>query len=148
MAKYSALILSAALALSDAAAAQPNGLDLNLSCPGMYADVESSRATVSGDNGPTTATVNTAVRRTGVAHITLQDQAGEITYPDGRKRSLSNVVASERSITAEYVRSLLLIKYTWRVEIDRITGTVRVANNFRQVAFAGSCTAATTAPKF
>lgn len=123
-------------------------LNLNLSCPGTYSDVETSRATVTGDGDASSAAVTTTVRRPGVAQIAIRGQEGQLTYPDGRIRQLSNVTADENTIVGQYVRTALLIKRTWRVEIDRVTGSVIVTSNYRQVAFAGSCTPISNTQKF
>jgi len=48
--------------------------------------------------------------------------------PDGRKRALSNVAADPQRITAEYVWRGLFVPVTWRLEIDRMAGDIRVAN--------------------
>lgn len=140
-------MLSVVLAL--AAAGEPASLNLELSCPGQYSATETSEASVGriGEVNKPTATVQTQVMRPGTAQLTFRDGAGELVYPDGRRRELSNIQADERRITAEYIRKALILKYTWRVEVNRLTGDVRVVNG-DEVGFLGNCTAAPTKPKF
>jgi hypothetical protein len=89
----------------------------------------------------------TTVNRAGVARVTLQGGEGELTYPDGRRRILGEVFADSRRITADYRRKGLFGTATWRVEIDRMTGDVRVASG-EDVAFAGACAPEPTSAKF
>lgn len=139
------------LLLADALASEPPRLDLNLVCEGQYEDVETSVGTssgmVDGELRTRTAVVNTPVKRTGVAHLTFQAGAGTLTYPDGRSRTLENVVADASQISASYQRKALLITYTWKIEVSRMTGLVRVYSG-RDIAFSGTCTPQSTQPKF
>lgn len=143
-----AALVSANFSWGTAMAGEAPTLDLNLSCPGQYQDTETSEASV-GRTGDTKAhaTVETQVMRPGTAQITLRGETGELVYPDGRRRQLSNVTADDRRITADYVRKALVLKFTWRMEINRLTGDVRVLNG-GDVGFLGTCSVAPTTAKF
>lgn len=134
--------------LAMAVAGEAPALDLELSCPGQYSVLETSEARVGrAGEEKTRATVETRVMRPGTATITLSGDAGEIVYPDGVRRRLSSITADERRIRGEYVQKLLVLKFTFTMEINRLTGEVRVADG-RDVAFQGTCSAVSTKPKF
>lgn len=129
-----------------ALAGEPAPLDLELWCPGQYQDTETSTAHAAGDV-TARATIETAVMRPGTAQVRFRGSEGELVYPDGRHRALTNVIADERSITAQYVRRTMLIPFTWKLIIDRRSGDIRVSNG-GDVGFLGNCSAAPTKPKF
>lgn len=146
--KYAFAALSLAV-LATPAAAQEGSLNLELLCPGQYADTETTSATIRqpGESTRSTAEMSRTVMRTGNARVSLHGDTGELVYPDGRRRALSKVVADERQITAEYERRVLVIPVTWRVEISRTTGDIRVVTGL-DVGFAGTCEPVSTKPKF
>lgn len=136
---------------AEALMAEPPALNLNLVCEGQYADVEQSvgnmSAVVDGQVRSGSSMVSTRVMRHGTAHLTFQGAQGSLTYPDGRQRTLENVAADKGKVTAEYRRKALLRTITWDVEVNRLTGMVRVSSG-RDIAFAGDCTPESTQPKF
>ena len=137
--------------LAQALAAEAPALNLNLACEGQYEDTEVTRETVGAvtRDGYRTAsgTSVTGIKRTGVGYATFSGSTGQITYPGGVRRELSNVVASEQEITATYQRKAMLVTHTYKVEINRVTGAIRVARG-GAVGFAGTCTPVSTTPKF
>jgi hypothetical protein len=137
--------------LADALVSVPPHLELNLVCEGQYEDVETSVGTTSGVVGGELrsgrAVVDTRIMRAGTAHITLEGASGQLTYPDGRQRALGNVIADARQITAEYQRKQLIRTITWRIEINRMTGAMRVVSG-NDIGFAGTCAPESTQPKF
>ena len=137
------------IALFAATLAAP--LDLNLVCRSQYEKTETSVRTanrmVDGELRSGASVTRTTINRAGVARVTFQGGAGELTYPDGRRRALGEVAADARRITADYRRAGLFGTTTWRVESDRMTGDVRVASG-GEIAFAGACAPEPTSAKF
>lgn len=129
------------------AVGQDELLRLDLACLGQYSDTETTTATVGPAGEPQQANITTDVMRPGTARVSIQGDAGEMIYPDGRRRTLSNITADPSRITAEYVRRVLFVPLTWRIEIDRMTGDIRVVNG-GDVGFIGTCEAAPTTAKF
>lgn len=133
-----------------AAVVDASSLDLDLICPGQYFDTETTTASVQHNHdfaNQSQAKLTTEVARPGTARIKFKDGLGEFVYPDGRRRELSELVADDQRITAQYTRRVVLINYTWRLQIDRFTGDVRLASG-DALGFLGTCSAAPTKPKF
>lgn len=146
------LLASGSWLLVTDAVAQPVATpsDLRLNCTGQYQDTESatgdSRVFKDGkwENG--SVTVTREVMRDGVAKLTIRAPTGEITYPDGRRRSMTDVRLDEHRITGSYKRLGFM---TWRMTIDRLTGEIEVKNG-SSIGFRGICEVApaVTQPKF
>ena len=133
------------------AEAQVAPLSLDLVCGGQYAATETSTADVGPIGTINSASITTNVMRPGSARVTLRGDIGELIYPDGRQRILSNVIADTANIKAEYVRrtlNYLFIPVTWRLEIDRMTGNIRIGSSAGELGFLGVCEAAPTVAKF
>lgn len=137
------------IALFAATLASP--LDLNLVCRSQYEKVETSVRTanhlVDGELHSDASVMRTTISRAGVARVTFQGGAGELTYPDGRRRILGGIAADPRRITADYRRKGLFGPVTWRIEINRMTGDLRVSSG-EDVAFAGACAPEPISAKF
>jgi len=144
--KYALVALSLAL-LPGLAQAQDAPLALDLACFGQYADTETTTGTVGPIGEQARATITTNVMRPGTARVTFRGESGELAYPDGRRRMLSNVTADPHRIRAEYDRKALFRTRTWSVEIDRMTGDISVSDG-SDVGFVGNCEAAPTTAKF
>lgn len=144
--KYALAALSLAL-LTGPALAQDAPLALDLACFGQYADTETTTGTVGPIGEQSRATITTNVMRPGTARVTLRGEGGELAYPDGQRRMLSNVTADPHRIRAEYDRKALFRTRTWRVEIDRMTGDISVSDG-NDVGFVGNCEAAPTTARF
>ncbi|CAN7369048.1 hypothetical protein LJR164_002225 [Phenylobacterium sp. LjRoot164] len=97
--------------------------------------------------GSATGTATTNVIRTGVAYATFTGSTGRFTYPDGRQRELSNVVATAHEITASYDRKAMFTTTTWKIQVNRLTGAIRIVSP-SEVGFAGTCTPVSNTPKF
>jgi hypothetical protein len=129
------------VAMAVAAVIDAPALNLDLICTGRYADAEVTRAqSLSGEGS---ALVTRTVMRDGTARVAIRGATGELTYPDGRKRPLSNVVADDRTITGEYKRMI----WTWKMTIDRTTGDIRIVNG-GDVSLLANCSAAPVTQKF
>lgn len=130
---------------------EPSALDLNLICPGQYEDTETERGQAHSSDGDeqnsTSITVHRSVMRQGTAKVRFHGDAGELTLPDGQKRVLGNVVADSRSIIADYERRMLLFRYTWRLEVNRLTGEIKISTG-SDVGFEGVCSPEPLQPKF
>ena len=137
--------------LAQALAPEAPALNLTLACEGQYKATEVTRETVAADiaGGHRTATGTsvTGVTRTGTGYASFSGATGQLTYPDGIRRELSNVVATDQQITASYQRKWMLVTYTWKLDIDRLTGAIRVVNG-SDVTFAGTCAPVSNTPKF
>lgn len=137
--------------LAEALTSEPPPLDLNLVCQGQYRTVETSigntNTVVDGQARSGSAVLLTPVMRSGLAHLTFRGAVGQLTYPDGRERDLVNVTQEPGQITAEYSRKQVFRTITWKVEVNRLTGAVRVISG-RDIAFAGTCAPESMQPKF
>lgn len=137
--------------LVQALAAEAPALNLNLACEGQYQGTEVTRETVGAVTGAgyrtATGTSVTGVTRTGVGYATFTGSTGQFTYPDGKRRDLSDVVATDQQITASYQRKGMLISYTWNLEVNRLTGAIRITSG-SDVGFSGTCTPISNTPKF
>lgn len=56
-------------------------------------------------------------------------------------------MANDQQITASYQRKGMLITYTWRLEINRLTGAIRITSG-DEVGFSGTCAPVSNTPKF
>ncbi|MCI3135453.1 hypothetical protein [Phenylobacterium aquaticum] len=57
------------------------------------------------------------------------------------------MTADARQIVADYQRKLTFRTVTWKVEVNRMTGPVRVASP-DHIGFAGACAPESNQPKF
>lgn len=144
-------MLVALLAAAAAASLPSSTLDLELTCSGQYSDTETStgNASVLGPDGKLhtgVVTTNVSVMRPGTARISLHGASGKIVYPDGRERTMQDIRADDGRITGSYKR---LGIFTWRMEINRLTGDVLVKSG-GTVGLIGSCSLApvATQPRF
>lgn len=139
----------AAAAVSMASAAPP--LDLRLICPGQYQDTETATAQtqkyVDGEWRSSTTQLRTPITRTGNLRLSISGDAGELVYPDGRTRTIKLVEANPAHLIAEYEMKGLIRRFTWRIDVDRMTGDVRVASG-NEEAFRGVCSPEPSQPKF
>jgi hypothetical protein len=136
--------------LAEALTSEPPQLDLNLVCQGQYRSVETSvgntNTVVDGQVRSGSAVLVTPVMRSGIAHLTFRGAVGHLTYPDGRERDLENVTAEPGQITAEYRRKQLIRTLTWKIEVSRLTGAVRVVSG-DDIGFAGTSAPESARPK-
>ncbi|WP_421932389.1 hypothetical protein [Phenylobacterium sp.] len=139
-------------AILAAAAPMAAALDLELVCNGEYQDIETSRGQANtydsqGNWTGGTVTLNRSVMKPGVAKVSVHAPNAQIIYPDGRVRTMKDVVGDDARITGSYKRLGFI---TWRMEINRMTGDIQVKSG-GDVALSGACTlapAAPTQPKF
>ncbi len=139
-------------ALLGAAAPMSPPLDLELICKGEYQDIETSRGSANtydsqGNWTGGTVTLNRSVMKPGIAKVSVHAPNAQIVYPDGRVRTMKDVIGDETRITASYKRLGFI---TWRMEINRMTGDIEVKSG-GDVALTGTCSlapAAPTQPKF
>jgi hypothetical protein len=111
-----------------AAAALGVPLNVELACSGEYRESESDSVDQDAYGRPLSQplSIDTTVRRQGVARIGLHGDAGRLVYPDGRERQLKLLEQDDEKLIAQYERQILFVHLTGRVQINRITGEVRV----------------------
>jgi hypothetical protein len=122
-------------------------LNITLACPGAYPDVETTPGIVNQYVDGAWRVGNTAtvrhVMRDGTMRLAFRDGGSEVAYDGEAPVPVRVLSADDRAISAEYDRR----KRTWQVQINRMTGEVRVTRR-GQIGFAGMCTPEPTQPKF
>jgi hypothetical protein len=138
-------LLAVALATSD--------LNLELVCQAQWPDTEVSQSftpkkDADGWYHPEVTRTTKQVTKTGTVHVSLHGAVGTLDLGSDGKRELTNVVADERSISAEYViKGALYGRSVRQVQINRMTGEIRLLNKESSV-LDGTCSAESTQPKF
>lgn len=121
-------------------------LNLELACIGQYADTETTTVSATAQSGSLQA--QTSVMRPGTARVSLHGDTGRLVYPDGRARNLKVVSQDSEQVVASYERSMILFTVPWHVDINRLTGDMRVSSRLQGVAFQGACSPVSVEPKF